>query len=103
MTATSHTTSASILNREITVCNACLCASCWQGNFFCEEAKTAGTTTRTVRQLLQGNVRESLEHWFRDENTGRVNFDDADACRAAIAAGHHRTDEPVSETTGKQA
>lgn len=86
-TATCEEIGASILDREVTVCKACLCASCWQGNFFCEEAKTAGTATRTVRQLLQGNVRESLEHWFRDENTGRVNLDDADACRAAIAAG----------------
>lgn len=91
MSTTGHTASASILDRNITVCDACLCASCWQGQFYCEEYKTAGTTERTVRQLLEGNVRESLEHWFRDPNTGRVNMDDADACRSAIAA--NRTDE----------
>lgn len=75
-----------ILNRSITVCSACLCASCWQGLFYCDEAKGAGTTQKTVGELLEGNVRESLEHWFRDPNTGRVNEADADACRAAIAA-----------------
>jgi len=89
MTDTGHT----ILNRDVLVCEACLCASCFQGLFYCEEAKTASTTTRTVRQLLEGNVRESLEHWFRDPNTGRVNMADADACRAAIEAGAHRSDE----------
>lgn len=94
---TSHTASTSILDRSITVCNACLCASCWQGQFYCEEAKTAGTTERTVRQLLDGNVRESLEHWFRDPHTGRVNMADADACRTAIAARRNKSDDPVNK------
>lgn len=97
MTATSHTTSKSILDRCVTVCDACWCASCFQGLFYCESYKTAGSTQKSVRSLLRDNARESLEHWFRDPNTGRVNMADADACRAAIAAGAHRSDDPRSQ------
>jgi hypothetical protein len=35
----------------ITVCDACLCASCWHGEFMCEEAQTAGTT-KTINDSL---------------------------------------------------
>jgi hypothetical protein len=37
--------------RVVTVCAACLCASCWHGDFMCDEAKDADITTRTVSQL----------------------------------------------------
>jgi hypothetical protein len=48
--------------REVTVCAACLQASCWQGEFYCETAKTAGTTRRTVGTLRQLG-REDPSYW----------------------------------------
>lgn len=37
--------------RRVTVCAACLTASCWHGVFFCQCAKSADVTTRTVAEL----------------------------------------------------
>ena len=49
-------------NRRVTVCAACLQASCWQGAFYCDEAKTAGTVEKTVAQL-QGMNLEHPDYW----------------------------------------
>jgi hypothetical protein len=38
-------------DRVITVCSACLCASCWHGEFMCQESGVAGTVEKTVREL----------------------------------------------------
>jgi len=38
-------------DRKVTVCAACLTASCWHGEFMCEASRTADVTTRTVREL----------------------------------------------------
>ena len=46
----------------VTVCSACLQASCWQGIFYCDNAKRAGTTTRTVAQLRRLNL-EHPSYW----------------------------------------
>jgi len=35
----------------VTVCDKCLCASCWQGIFMCDEAKFAGTVQKSVAEL----------------------------------------------------
>lgn len=35
----------------ITVCDKCLQASCWQGNFMCDESRTAGVLTKTRKEL----------------------------------------------------
>lgn len=35
----------------VIVCDACLTASCWQGSFPCEKARSAGTSERTVAEL----------------------------------------------------
>jgi len=50
------------IDTEVTVCDACLCASCWQGIFYCAKARTAGTTKKTVAFLL-GLNRESPDYW----------------------------------------
>lgn len=42
----------------ITVCAACLKASCWQGLFFCDQHKEAGTVEMTIEELQSLN----LEH-----------------------------------------
>lgn len=39
----------------ITVCDYCLCASCWQGKFYCDNYITAGTVQKTRRELLALN------------------------------------------------
>lgn len=42
-------------DRLITVCSACLRASCWHGNFMCDDAVGAGTVRKTVRELAALN------------------------------------------------
>lgn len=49
----------------ITVCSECLRACCWQGEFMCEKARTAGTVERTVKQLRAGAHGEHEEYWQR--------------------------------------
>jgi hypothetical protein len=49
-----------------TVCGACLQATCWQGEFYCERYRSAGTIEKTIGELL--DLR--LEHptwWARDD------------------------------------
>lgn len=49
----------------ITVCAACECSACWQGIFFCDEFKTAGTKEITVGFARKLN-RENPTHWLND-------------------------------------
>ena len=56
----------------ITVCDKCLQASCWQGEFMCGESKTAGTVKKTVAQLKKLNL-ENPE-WWVEKNKTRWNF-----------------------------
>lgn len=49
----------------VTVCSACLKASCWQGEFYCEQYKTAGTVEKTRSELEALNVEHS-DYWSRD-------------------------------------
>jgi hypothetical protein len=44
--------------RTVTVCSACLQASCWQGEFSCDEYKTANVEEKTIKELKALN----LEH-----------------------------------------
>ena len=63
----------------ITVCSSCLQASCWQGEFYCDEYKTAGTVTRTVRDLLALG-RESPDYW-KESRVKRTGLDDGPSWR----------------------
>ena len=38
-------------DRLVTVCDKCLRASCWHGEFMCDDARSAGTVQKTVAQL----------------------------------------------------
>lgn len=49
-------------NKLIEVCDKCLTASCWYGEFMCTEAKSAGTTMKTIGELTQMS-REHPENW----------------------------------------
>ncbi len=46
----------------VTVCDACLRASCWHDYSPCRNARGAGTT-EMLRSVLQSRQRESAEHW----------------------------------------
>jgi hypothetical protein len=46
----------------ITVCDQCLQASCWQGVFYCDDAKTAGTVQKTRAELAKLG-REHSDYW----------------------------------------
>lgn len=46
----------------VTVCSACLCASCWHGIFYCDDYRTAGTVEKTPTELEALN-REHHDYW----------------------------------------
>lgn len=68
-------------NDKITVCAACLNASCWHGEFMCEEAMNADIIQKTVKELrkirdstVNPNNWENEEHWLKQiygENLGQ--------------------------------
>lgn len=49
-------------DERITVCDKCLQASCWQGSFMCDDARTAGTVVKTVSELRKLNL-EHESYW----------------------------------------
>lgn len=40
-------------DRKVVVCASCRTASCWHGEFMCDDAHEADVTTLTVRELLE--------------------------------------------------
>lgn len=50
----------------ITVCASCESACCWQGEFYCNDYKTAGTKEITVKYARALN-RENPTWWLKDE------------------------------------
>jgi hypothetical protein len=52
--------------RLVTVCSACLTASCWQYVFLCDKHKSAGTVQKTVAQLRALGL-EHHSYWKSDE------------------------------------
>ena len=48
--------------RTITVCEACYRAACWQGEFYCDEYKSAGTTEATRIELAILGLEHS-DYW----------------------------------------
>jgi hypothetical protein len=47
---------------KVTVCDACLQASCWQGIFMCDEARDAGIVVKTVAELRELKL-ENEDYW----------------------------------------
>ena len=50
----------------VTVCAACLCASCWHGEFYCEKARSA-TTVEMRASELRKLKREHSSHFSIDK------------------------------------
>jgi epoxyqueuosine reductase QueG len=48
---------------NVTVCDKCFRACCWQGEFMCDEARTAGITVKTVAELRAGKFGEHEHYW----------------------------------------
>ena len=48
--------------RLVTVCDQCLQDSCWHGEFMCDAARTAGTTEKSVEELVNLD-REHPSYW----------------------------------------
>ena len=46
----------------ITICAECLRACCWQGEFYCDEARTAETTEKTIPELRELDL-EHPDYW----------------------------------------
>lgn len=57
-------------DRLVTVCSECLMASCWHGEFMCENSISAGTREMTAREL----DKLRLEHpsHYSVENLARI-------------------------------
>lgn len=55
---------------DVTVCAACLMASCWHGVWLCQEARSAGLTTRTAREL--DALHREDPSYYAPENIKRV-------------------------------
>ena len=54
--------------KRVTVCAACLKASCWQGLFYCDEYRTADIVEKTVAELMALGL-EHPTYWGKDEAT----------------------------------
>jgi len=50
----------------VTVCSECLQASCWQGVFMCDKAKSSGTVQKTRRELRKLGL-EHESYWKPDK------------------------------------
>lgn len=49
--------------RKVTVCDKCFRACCWQGEFMCDAARTAGTVDKTIAELRAGDFGEHEHYW----------------------------------------
>jgi len=52
--------------RMITVCDACLQASCWQGIFMCDKSRDAGTVEKSIEELQRLDLEHS-DYWKESE------------------------------------
>lgn len=50
------------VEQVVTVCDKCLCASCWQGEFYCQDFVGAGTVEKTVSELEDLGLEDS-SYW----------------------------------------
>jgi hypothetical protein len=50
--------------RTVTVCDQCLRACCWQGIFYCDDYRNAGTVEKTLAELAALNLEHP--HYWRD-------------------------------------
>ena len=48
--------------KKSTVCESCFCASCFQGEFYCEDYKTSGTVKKSREELAELDL-ESPHYW----------------------------------------
>jgi hypothetical protein len=63
---TAHLSTVTLRSDDmITVCDHCMRACCWQGEFMCDGARSAGTVDRTVARLRAGKHGESEDYWKR--------------------------------------
>ena len=58
------------LNEQITVCDQCLMASCWQGIFMCDKARDAGIVKKSRAELIALN-REHQCYMKSDEDLAK--------------------------------
>lgn len=54
-------------DRLVTVCDKCKCASCWHGEFMCDDAKGAGIVDLPVSTLREMAL-EHPRYWEADRD-----------------------------------
>jgi hypothetical protein len=52
-------------NKIIEVCSECFRASCWHGEFMCDDSQSAGTVLKTVSELSSLGLENS--HHYENE------------------------------------
>lgn len=77
----------SVLDFKVTVCSECLQASCWLGEFYCEQHREASTVIKTVRELHALGPLEDAGWWFKGADTGKVNYRFLEAYQSAVKTG----------------
>jgi hypothetical protein len=53
---------------KVTVCSKCLRACCWQGEFMCDDARTAGTEELSIKELMELDL-EHPSYWKKPMKT----------------------------------
>lgn len=51
--------------RQVTVCASCFMASCWQGQFMCEDARTSSAVDKNLSELKSMGLESA--HYWREE------------------------------------
>ena len=71
----------------VSVCAACFRASCWQGQFYCDNSRSADVVKLPVKELRRKGL-ESEHYWQEDLGTGPSDQD------ARAGAGPESPDGP---------
>lgn len=61
--------SAKELSEEVTVCDKCMRACCWQGEFMCDESQMAGTVDMPRSCLIMSQNGESESYMTNGDST----------------------------------
>lgn len=82
--------------RYVTVCDKCLRACCWQGEFMCDNAIGAGTFDLDIR-YLQARALEHPSYWDVCDGCGQRTYHEQDRPGGPKLWFHRHDDSPVCE------
>ncbi len=71
-------------SNKVVVCDACLQASCWQGEFMCEKSRDAGTIEKTRAELAKLGL-EHPHYWVNPRYWDKKKPKVADMAKSKLA------------------